>query len=243
MLVRAGSCKPFRRGELMVDPDINFREEKLIIGRSLMIPPGTQVQLEIEGVMTKLKSSAVGFMPEDCLIFKYPSMTSLGPIAHKLFKGNKIIVGYVDKGSVFGFQSELLGFITEPVKLIFVAYPTVIARHSLRKGNRVFCSLLAEVGVNEEKFEGLITDISGTGCCLSIMAQSAEQSFPSMRINQEFLIVCQLPGIDTPVEILGRVKNFQRETQRINIGTLFHDVDPMVMDGIMNFVLAIQKII
>jgi c-di-GMP-binding flagellar brake protein YcgR len=226
-----------------VDADINFREERLIIGRSLLIPPGTQVQLEIDGILVKLKSYAVGYLPGDCLIFKYPSITSLGSIAHKLFKGNKVIVGYVDKGNVFGFQSELLGFITEPTKLIFVSYPAVIARHNLRKGTRVSCSLLAEVDVNGEKFEGLITDISGTGCCLSITAQSVEQSFPSMKINQTFAILCQLPGIEAPVEVVGRVKNFQRETQRISIGTLFHDVDPVIMDGIISFVLAIQKIL
>ncbi len=228
----------------MVDADTDFREEKLLLGRSLTIPPGTQVQIEIQGIVPKLKSQSGGFLPEDCLIFKYPSTPGLGPIVHKLYKGNKIVVGYVDKGSVFGFQSEILGYTTEPVKLIFVAYPTVIARHSLRKGKRVFCSLLAEVDVDGQKFEGLITDISGTGCCLTITAQSAEQSLPGMRINQDFPIFLQLPGIETPVEIVGRVKNFQREAQRISIGTLFHDdLDPAVMNGIMNFVLAIQKII
>ena len=144
----------------MFDADNDFREQKLLLGRSLTIPPGTQVQIEIQGILTKLKSYSVGFLPEDCLIFKYPSTPNLGPIAHKLYKGNKIVVGYVDKGNVFGFQSEMLGYTMEPVKLIFVAYPTIIARHSLRKGKRVFCSLLAEVDVNGERFEGLITDIS-----------------------------------------------------------------------------------
>jgi c-di-GMP-binding flagellar brake protein YcgR len=243
LLIRLKAKRVLKRGQSMADADISFRQERLTIGKSLLIPHGTQVQLEIDGILAKLKSYSVGFLPEDCLIFKYPSMTSLGPISHKLFKGNKIIVGYIDKGNVFGFQSEILGFITEPVKLIFVAYPSVIARHNLRKGKRVACSLLAEADVDGEKFEGLITDISETGCCLSITPQMAEQSFPSMRINQAFLIHCQMPGIEAPVEIEGRVKNFQRDTQRVSIGTTFDDVDPVVRDSIVNFILTLQKIL
>jgi c-di-GMP-binding flagellar brake protein YcgR len=219
------------------------RQERLNIGESLLIPSGTQVQLEIGGIVAKLKSYSVGCLPEDCLIFTYPSMTNPGSIARKLFKGNKITLEYVDKGNVFAFQSELLGYITEPAKLIFVAYPTVITRHNLRNVTRASCSLLAEVDVNGERFEGIITDISETGGRISITAQWTEQLLPSMKINQAFLIFCRLPGIEAPVEIVGQVRNFQSEAQRITIGTFFHGVDPEVSAGIINFVMTIQKVL
>jgi c-di-GMP-binding flagellar brake protein YcgR len=225
------------------ETSIDFREENLSIGKSLLLPAGTQVQLEIEGIFAKLKSYSVGFVSDECLIFRYPAMTNLGSIVHKLFKGNKIIVGYVDKGNVFRFQSEILGYITEPAKLIFVAYPIVIARHSLRKGKRVSCSILATVEVNGEQFEGVVTDISATGYCVSITEQSTERPLPSLKINQEFRTFCRLPGSEAQVEVVGRVRNFQRETQRVSIGALFHDVDLSVMDNIINFVSAIQKIL
>jgi len=127
--------------------------------------------------------------------------------------------------------------------LIFVSYPSMISRHSLRKAARVACSLLAETEVVGEKFEGIITDISEAGCCLSITAQTAEQSFPSMRVDQAFLIRCQLPGIEDPREIVGKVKNFQRQAQRVTIGAVFHDVDAVVREDIMNFVITLQKML
>jgi hypothetical protein len=116
-----------------------------------------------------------------------------------------------------------------------------ISRHDLRKAERVPCSLLAEVDVNGEEFGGLITDISEIGCRLSITAQAAEKSFPDLKIDQTFLIRCQLPGIETPVEIAGQVKNFQREGQGIIIGTLFYDVDPVIRDYIINFAMTTKR--
>jgi c-di-GMP-binding flagellar brake protein YcgR len=226
----------------MVKGDDSVRQELLNMGESLLIPSGTQVQLEIDGIPAKLRSHSVGCLPEGCLIFRYPTMTHPGAIAHKLFKGNKISLQYMDKGNVFTFRTELLGFITEPVKLIFLAYPSEITRQNLRNVARTSCSLIAEVDVNGEKFEGIITDISETGGRISITAQWADQLLPAMRINQAFLILCRLPGIEDPVEIVGQVRNFQSEIQRITIGTFFHGVDPAVCAAIINFVMTVQKI-
>jgi len=227
----------------MEHPDNVVIEERFNIDKSLLIPFGTPLQLEIDGVLARLKSWSVGLLLEECLIIKYPKTAGLGPIAHKLFKGNKIIVRYIDRGNVFAFESKVLGFITEPAKLIFVAYPSAISRHNLRKATRVVCSLLAEVEAMGEKYDGLITDLSETGCCLNITAQPTGKSFPSMRIDQAFLIRCQLPGIGAPIEIVGLAKHLQRDGQKSIIGTLFHDVDPLVRDDICNFVMTVQKIL
>jgi hypothetical protein len=149
----------------------------------------------------------------------------------------------VDRGNVFAFQSELLGFVTAPVELIFVAYPATIVRHSLRKVQRVDYPLFAEVDVNDEQFEGLITDISVRGCRLSIIAQSTSQVLPGIRVDQILSIRCALPGIEASTMITGQVKNFQRDGQRIAIGTAFHDISVEVRERLANFISGIQKVL
>jgi c-di-GMP-binding flagellar brake protein YcgR len=219
----------------------NVLQEQLNVGESSLIPIGTQVELEVEGAMAKLKSFCVGALPEDCLIFKYPSITGPGSVTDKLFEGNKITVRYVDRGNVFAFQSELLGLVAVPVKLIFVTYPAIIVRHSLRKVQRVDYPLFAEVDVSRERFEGLIKDISVRGCRLSIIAQSSGQALPSIEVGQRLSIRCVLSGIDAPTIITGQVKSVQRENQKITIGTAFPDIDPEVRDRLTSFISGIQK--
>jgi c-di-GMP-binding flagellar brake protein YcgR len=225
----------------MMGTEGNILQEQFNVGESFLIPIGTRVELELDGVMAKLKSFCVGALPEDCLIFKYPSITGLGLETNKLFEGNKITVRYVDRGNVFAFQSELLGFVTAPVKLIFVTYPTTIVRHSLRKVQRVECPLFAEVDVSRERFEGLIKDISVSGCRLSIITQSASEVLPNIEVGQMLSIHCALSGIEAPTIITGQVKSVQREGNRITLGTSFHDIDLEVLDRLASFISGIQK--
>jgi c-di-GMP-binding flagellar brake protein YcgR len=226
-----------------MDTEDNILQQQLNIGESFLFPIGTQVELELDGVMAKLKSVCVGALPEDCLIFKYPNTTGFGPVTHKFFDGNKITVRYVDRGNVFAFQSELLGSVTTPVKLIFVAYPEMIVRHKLRKVQRVDYPLFAEVDVKHERFEGLIKDISVRGCRLSIVAQPASQVLPSIEVGQMLSIRCALSGIDQPTTIAAQVKSVQRGDQRVTIGTAFQDIDFEVRDRLASFISGIQKML
>jgi len=221
----------------------NILQDHLNVGESILIPVGTHVELELNGVRAKLKSFCVGALPEDCLIFKYPDITDLEPLTNNLSAGNTVTVRYVDRGNVFAFQSELLGFVTDPVKLIFVEYPATIVRHSLRKVQRVDYPLFAEVDVNDEQYEGLIKDISVRGCRLSIIAQSPKQVLPSIDLDQMLTVRCTLPGIEVPTVITGQVKSFYWEGQRITIGTAFHDIDLEVRDRLTSFISSIQKVI
>jgi c-di-GMP-binding flagellar brake protein YcgR len=227
----------------MMGTEGNILSEQFNVGESFLIPIGTQVELELDGVMVKLKSFCVGGLPEGCLIFKYPSITEIGPMTNKLSEGNKITVRYVDRGNVFAFQSELLGFVAAPVKLIFVTYPTLIVRHSLRKVQRIDYPLFAEVDINGEQFEALITDISVRGCRLSIIAQPASQVLPGIKVDQMLSIQCALEGIEAPIIITGQVKNFQRDGEKITLGTAFHDIDLEVRNRLASFISGIQKVL
>lgn len=126
-------------------------QEMLNVGKSFLVPLGTRLQVEIGGVDIKLESYCVGLIPDDAIIIKYPQTGNLGSISHKLFKGNKVTLRYIYGGSVFAFQSEVLGVTSEPFRLVFIAYPALIARHRLRKNSRVQCYLPAEMYVGAKK--------------------------------------------------------------------------------------------
>ena len=114
--------------------EINM-EEILAAGKEFFLNVGTPLQVEIEGITVRLNSICVGWLRDHYLIIKQPS-TGFGSIASKLFNGNKITVRFINNGDIFAFQSEIMESSNSP-RLIFVTYPKLVVRHSLRGSRRV----------------------------------------------------------------------------------------------------------
>ena len=54
---------------------------------------GTEIQLEIDGVASRLQTQLIGIDTDRILIVKTPTMSQIGGINVKLFAGNRVIAG------------------------------------------------------------------------------------------------------------------------------------------------------
>ena len=175
------------------------------LGKSVFLPVGTPLQIEIGDVSLKMSSLSVGCVPEKCLIIKYPATGGFGPVSSKLFKGNRITVRYISNGSAFGFQSELLGVSSDPVRLLFLGYPKLIARHPLRASKRVGCFLPADLVIDcfenkdavPECFQGgIVEDISESGCNYCMIKDFPDMPFPTIELGDAVTLSLRLPGTE-----------------------------------------------
>ncbi len=215
-------------------------------GRPFFFPAGLPIQIEISGVSIKMSSVSVGYLADNCLIIKYPSTGAFGSIASKLFKGNKVTVRYTSGGDVFGFQSELLGTISDPVRLLYIAYPTVIARRSLRSHRRVECYLPANLTIDGAKSgdivrEGIITDISSGGCSFNMVKASPDLTLPDVRVKDTIILHVRLPGMENRIELSGDVRNMQRDSQIIGTGIRFNDFDEEKKTIVAGYISTLEK--
>jgi c-di-GMP-binding flagellar brake protein YcgR len=225
-------------------------QEMLNVGKSFLLPIGTRLQMDIGGIDIKLESYVVGLLPDDAIIIKHPFTGSLGSIAHKLFKGNKVTVRYIHGGSVFAFQSELLGSTSEPFRLIFIAYPSLIARHRLRKNSRVQCYLPAQLFLHNKNDAGIIPDVANggivsdlsiQGCCFGMIKSSGSQTLPHVRIEGLVNVQIQLPGIETKIDVTGTVKRSVRDAKKMSIGIQFNEIDEDIANKIADHIMAIEQ--
>ena len=225
-------------------------QEMLNVGKSFLLPIGTRLQMDIGGIDIRLESYVVGLLPDDAIIIKYPFTGSLGSITHKLFKGNKVTVRYIHGGSVFAFQSELLGSTNDPFRLIFIAYPSLIARHRLRKNSRVQCYLPAEMFLQKRNdkeiipdvgYSGIVSDLSIQGCCFGMIKSSSNQTLPHIRIEGSITVQIQLPGIETKIELSGLVRRSVRDANKMSIGIQFNDISEDIKNRIADHILAIEQ--
>jgi hypothetical protein len=224
-------------------------QEIINVGKSFILPVGTPLQIEIEGVTMKLNSMSIGLFPDQYIIIKYPYVSNIGALDHKLLKGNKVSVRYLNGGTIFGFRSDVIGVSNHPFRLIFIEFPTTIVRHSLRETRRVECSLPAELcsaAVNDGIIpdivhSGIVSDISLSGCAFNMGIVSAGQRFPDIKMNEPVTLALQLPGIEKKFELSGEVRRMQRDAQRMDIGIRFHKIDEETRGGITEFILAVEK--
>lgn len=220
-------------------------------GKSFILPLGTPLQVEIEGVTMKLNSMSIGLFPDQYIIIKYPYVPNVGILDHKLFKGNKVSVRYLNGGNIYGFRSDVIGVSNHPFKLIFIEFPAIITRQSLRKNTRVECSLPAElcsmaamnkgIIISDIVHSGIVSDISLSGCGFTMGILSPGQRFPDIKLNESVTLSLQLPGIEKTFELSGEVRRTQRDVQKMNVGLRFHEIDEEARNGITEFILAVEK--
>ena len=224
-------------------------EEVHEVGKSFVLPVGTPLQIEVEGVTPRLNSLSVGWLPGYYLIIRYP-VTGFGSIASKLFKGAKITVRYISGGDIFAFQSEVVGLTAESPRLIFVAYPALVVRRSLRGARRVLCYLPAELirwedrggpGPVETVYRGIISDMSLSGCGFDMMKDSADEVMPEVVQSEMVRLRMEFPGLENKIELVGEIRRSQREGKRLNLGIKFHQGHEPVRSRIAHYIQTLKR--
>ncbi len=222
--------------------------EILNVGRSFVLPVGTPLQVEIDGITIKMNSVAIGYAENDYVIIKQPATGAIGSISAKLFRGNRITVRYVSGGSIFAFQSELIGAVDHPVKLIVAAYPTLIVRHSLRKDRRLDCHLPAELWmsrttkdvIDDITHAGIIADISSSGCSFE-MVTGGSTVLPDLSVNERILLRVHFPGAEDKVELPGNVKRIKRDSKRMSIGLQFGEMGEDMKRMVGDYITSVER--
>jgi hypothetical protein len=190
--------------------------------KNLIIALGTTLHLNIDGVADGLTGVLVGMVPNEYLIIQ----GQFYDIEDKLCKESKAIVRYVHEAIVYKFSSQLLGVISTPVELGFLAYPEEIETIELRSNKRIECFLPAELVIRGEKYQVVIRDISEGGCRLKAKLPKGK-ALPAITSNDQLTLIAQLSGKEYPQLILGEVRHIQFlsdfDAEEMHIGAKFHE--------------------
>lgn len=199
---------------------------------------GTQLQVQIEGIPSRFKTTLIGMDPGNCLLVKTPDIVA-GETRENVFNaGNHIIVRYLYNGSVLGFQSKLIDAISSPMKLLFIEYPGSVENFDLRAKTRIQCFLPAKSKILDEATSGVILDISEGGCRYQVKAFNG-QKLPEINIDNTIKLFCRFPGLSGEYEILGKVRNVTPDNQKKVLGVQFTEfVDPQAGDIVKDYVAS-----
>lgn len=209
-------------------------------GKRISIEIGTPLQIRISGVDFNYNSTLIGMEIDKYLIIKAPAALT-GLAKQKLFRGSKILIRYLYKGSAFGFQSELMEDLYTPLKLLFVGYPEIIERHNLRSGERIDCVLPITIKTHNDERNGIILDINKLGCRCVAKKEEDDKELSSIDIDGRITLICQFPQISGRHEISGIVRNIRRDRKQMTLGIIFNDVKPEIEEIIGRYIFAIKE--
>ncbi len=216
------------------------------LSKPFFLPVGIPLQIAINGVSFRMKSVSVGCLPDNCLIIRHPSAPM--SISRMLFKGNKVTVRYIDGGNAFGFESELIAVADEPARILFISYPLHIVRKSLRSSRRIECYLPAQAFRRDPETseetplgEGVIVDISRTGCGFTMPGESQDEALARVGLNDTVVLRFQLPGTEEKIALGGKVTRIQRDAERTNTGIHFHEMEENLKETIMGYISTLEK--
>ena len=211
----------------------------------LPITLGTELLVEIADLKLRTKSVLIGMENSNYLIMKLSSHDFEAGLAHAKGGPGELIVRYLFKGSVYGFKTRLLKVLTEPDRLAFLSYPAKIEEFNVRNTPRYECILPAETIFGDETVELVIVDISMKGCrCVIKTASVADRDrlYSSVDIDRVIPMRINLPGVEEKLGIKGRIRNINKDNDRVIFGVLFDEPDGKTEETLGRFVSLMSGI-
>ena len=184
------------------------------------IPTG--ILLKVQGVEANVRCNLVGMQPPLYLILAPPRLDS--SVRQKMVPGASLVAKYVYRGSIFAFQSQVVGTVEKPVSLLLASYPQIVSRQEFRKDKRFTCYMAGMAQMGEQNWKGAILDISKSGCrFLSKITQSNNP--PDLEVEDRLTISFGVGQTQAPLSLPSVIRNHQADRQMVSLGLEFSDMD------------------
>lgn len=194
----------------------------------LSIDVQTKLQISMKNINARLESEFVGLANSRCIIATCPDDDISEVLSRAIVLDNPVVVRYIHDGKIFGFQSEIIGSISEPARLIFMNYPKIVEKLDLRRQKRLSCLLPAKITIvcktgDTSAFEalsGTIVDITTSGCRFKTKLKHFSSKDMLSGLNDaeiEFL----LPGVGDSLSIRSGIKSLADKDEFALLGVQF----------------------
>jgi c-di-GMP-binding flagellar brake protein YcgR len=201
---------------------------------------GIRLLLDVDHLSVTFRSTLVGIEHGKYLLLKTPGPDNR--VDQELFNGNGLTIKTLYKGTIYAFRSRVLGLISEPSRLMFIAYPGRIEHHELRSHKRFKCNIVAQAGMNGSERGGVIENISKGGCRCVMETFASDKTLLNDVLKDTIAFRCRFPGSDGETGFMGEVKNASRESGEMAVGVQFLHLDTMenVRKSIHDYIQLIE---
>ena len=188
----------------------------------LELEQGTVMMTKFSRSADTMKARYIGMEKGAFIILRYPSGVG---IHDHLYEGNDVVVKFISNGTVYGFQSKVLGYMYKKgLILVVLHYPQSLETHLLRNETRVDYVAPAEISVGGTKIQGFTQDISLSGGRFSYEVSPEVPEFDFNEIR-DISLSLQVIGLEGARQVSCEVKSATPEGSFVSLGLKFTDMD------------------
>jgi c-di-GMP-binding flagellar brake protein YcgR len=199
---------------------------------------GTVMLVTFSRSSKPIKAMYVGTEPGNYIILRFPAGAGVHDF---LFEGNEAVAKYLSDGTVYGFRTEVIGYLFKKrLILVVMACPDAVESHSLRKEHRVDFLVPAVVHADGFQTQGFILDISNNGCRFAAEGDK-EKIAAHFGENKKVVLSTQLLGLEGSRNMGCVIKSAAVEENRLKLGLEFEQVEEAITRGIQEYVAQVSR--
>lgn len=208
-----------------------------------LLHAGSTVTIDIAtpaGQKAKFRTTFIGYLPKQYVLIQYPDANKLGAFSQHLKQGTAITVrGLIEghEGSVVAFVSAIKQTIQLPSRIMVLEFPRTVGLQSLRSSMRIDTDINAKVKINDNYWQTTITNLSISGCQLSI-------------VNGEKLVLCEKKTIEIVIEdnksasnikLKGAVCNLKQQLSGLSFGVKFNGQSSKPVSQLLLEIISVEN--
>jgi hypothetical protein len=207
-------------------------------GARLQLELGTHMKMTLAEVDVPVKCVFCGMDVDRCLIVRLPK---LGAAADNIFPGNQVTVRYVSFGTVFGFETDILGVFYKPsLRYLFLAYPSSVEVHNLRHDIRVDSYIPARASWGGRDVEGAILDL-GLGGLRFTSSELSGDAFSDLAMEDKMTISAHLLGLAEEKTFHCQVRSIGQEGHMTTLGLAFENLSQDLASVLASYVGKVSE--
>lgn len=164
----------------------------------------------------RFKCRFVGLIKDECVIVRVPVTPG---IRGRIQPESELTFRYLHDGSIVSFTTVSQFYKATPYSLLFVNYPEEFDYYGLRRKGRISCQMQASLMKSQTELEGLITDMSQSGCRFIMQRSQDPEGFVKAGdfVSGKFITL----ESGTPHEFRAKVARRRDREQDVSLGLVF----------------------
>lgn len=146
-----------------------------------------------------------------------------------------LVAKYIRDGKAFAFRAELLRRTDAPAPLFFISYPEDVESFNLRKEVRARCNPTASVVTQEKTLQGLLVDISQSGCRIDLLSPTTREEVLKL---VDIELCFHLPGIEAALSVDAGIRWVRMIEERVCFGASFLGMSESSHSNITKFLAS-----
>ena len=199
--------------------------------------PGLSLDLQVmaSNGIKRVKTEFIGMDGTRALIIKFPDESRWGNLRVAIYADSSLVIRYIheeDAGEVVAFKVKTNVILSKPGNYIFTSFPLSLQCHALRSEQRAQSHVhVTVVDPKTEKmlFDGLIVDLSLSGCRVSV-----DRNVMNQKIVSKETIALAIKNPDGRIsELKAMVMNQKADEIKYYFGLKF-EASEDVVEGLLH---------